>query len=87
MPTTTICAVVPVLPVLPVPVELEPVLPVPVEPVPVPPEPLPEPVPETCWPTLRSTEATVPPMVDVRAASSSDVWALDRDDSAEVTAA
>src|SRR5258708_28472716 len=79
VPTTTIWALDDPVPV-PVPV---PVLPVP--PLPVP--PLPDPVPLTCWPTFRLTEATVPAMVDVRAPSFRAVWAFDRDDSAEVTAA
>ena len=52
------------------------------------PEPLlPEPVPVTCWPTVRFTEATVPEMVEVSDASFRAVWAFDSDDSAEVTAA
>jgi hypothetical protein len=50
--------------------------------------PLPdEPVPLTCWPTVRSTDATVPEMVEVRLASLRFVCAVDREDSAEVTAA
>ena len=59
----------------------------PVPPVPPVPPPVPVPVPVTCWPTVRLTEATVPAMVDVSAASLSAVWALESDDSAEVTAA
>ena len=73
---------------LPLPLLPEPVLPEPVLPEPVLPEPvLPEPVPVTCSPTVRLTGATVPEMVDVSEASLSAVWALDSDDSAEVTAA
>ena len=58
----------------------------PVLPVPPPPPPL-LPVPVTCWPTERSTDATVPEMVDVKDASFSAVCALVSDDSAEVTEA
>ena len=32
--------------------------------------------PETCWPTVRSTEATVPAMVEVKVASASAVCAV-----------
>ena len=54
------------------------------EPVPaLPPEP--DPVPVTCWPTVRSTEATVPAIVEVSDASFRFVCAVDSDDSAEVT--
>ena len=53
---------------------LEPVLPV-----------EPEPVPVTCWPTVRSTEATVPAMVEVSDASLRFVCAVESDDSADVT--
>src|SRR5581483_7484449 len=66
--------------------ELEP------EPEPVPePEllapPPPLPVPLTSWPTVRLTEATVPEMVEVRDASARLVCAVEREDSADVTAA
>jgi hypothetical protein len=43
--------------------------------------------PLTCWPTARSTEATVPAMVEVRVASANDVWALVTCVSAEATLA
>jgi hypothetical protein len=32
--------------------------------------------PDTCWPTVRLTAATVPSMVDVNVASAKEVWAL-----------
>ena len=47
---------------------------VPVEPVLAPVE-LEEPVPSTCWPTVRLTAATVPAMVEVSVASETEVWA------------
>ena len=85
MPITTIWPdVLPVEPdpVEPVPVELEPV---PASPVPA--FPLPEPVPVTCWPTVRLTEATVPAMVEVSEASFRLVCAVESEDSADVTEA
>lgn len=69
-----------------------PVPPKPVEEVP-PPDvldedevPEPDAVPETCWPTVRSSAATVPVMVDVNVASLSDSWAALSDAWAAVTA-
>ena len=59
-----------------------PVLPVPV--LPVPPAPV-LPVPVTSWPAARFTDATVPAMVDVSEASFRLVWAVESDDSADVT--
>ena len=44
-----------------------------------------DPVPVTCWPTVRSTEATVPEMVEVSDASFRFVCAVESEDSAEVT--
>ena len=41
--------------------------------------------PVTCWPVVRSTEATVPEMVEVREASLRLVCAVDSEDSADVT--
>ena len=45
------------------------------------------PLPDTCCPTERSTEATVPAMVEVREASARSVWADVSEDWAEVTEA
>ena len=55
--------------------------------LPVPPPPEPDPVPVTCCPVVRSTEATVPEMVEVKDASLRLVCAVDNEDSAEVTEA
>src|SRR3984957_9285079 len=49
---------------------------------PAPPEP--DPVPATCWPVVRSTEATVPEMVEVKDAPFRLVCAVDKEDSADV---
>lgn len=70
---------------LPVPAVDDPVAlaPLPADPDPV--EPLPD--PDTVWPTVRSTEATVPEMVEVSEASLRFVWAVESDDSADVTEA
>jgi hypothetical protein len=64
------------------PVALEPV---PLEPVEADPEPELLLLLDTCWPTLRSTEATVPAMVDVNEALVRLVWAVVSWDCAEVT--
>ena len=69
----------PVLP-RPLPLELLAALPLfPLEPA--------DPLPETCWPTVRLTEATVPAIVEVRLASARFCLAVVSCDCAEVTAA
>src|ERR1700722_4756304 len=45
----------------------------------------PDPVPLTCWPVVRSTDATAPEIVEVKDPSLRLVCAVDKDDSADVT--
>jgi hypothetical protein len=47
---------------------------------------LPEPDPDTCWPTVRFSVATVPAIVDVNVASAREFWAELRDACAALTA-